>query len=112
MGTAQSNVTGPDLAQGIPVDDLADGHMLAGHVGEEAVILARRGDEYFAIGAICSHCGGPLAEGLMVDDTVRCPWGRPCLFQPAQRATFTATGVEPGRVLVSRAARRQGLRAK
>ena len=78
MGTAQSNVTGPDLAQGIPVDDLPDGHMLAGHVGEEAVLLARRGDEYFAIGAICSHCGGPLAEGLMVDDTVRCPWHHAC----------------------------------
>jgi NADPH-dependent 2,4-dienoyl-CoA reductase/sulfur reductase-like enzyme/nitrite reductase/ring-hydroxylating ferredoxin subunit len=78
MGTAQSNVTGPDLAEGIPVDDLPDGHMLAGHVGEEAVLLARRGDEYFAIGAICSHYGGPLAEGLMVDDTVRCPWHHAC----------------------------------
>lgn len=78
MGTAQSNVTGPDLVQGISVDDLPDGHMLAGHVGEEAVLLARCGDEYFAIGATCSHYGGPLAEGLMVEDTVRCPWHHAC----------------------------------
>jgi apoptosis-inducing factor 3 len=78
MGEAQSNVTGPDLTQGISVDDLPDGHMLAGHVGEEAVLLARRGDEYFAIGATCSHYGGPLAEGLMEGDTVRCPWHHAC----------------------------------
>jgi NADPH-dependent 2,4-dienoyl-CoA reductase/sulfur reductase-like enzyme len=28
---------------------------------------------YFAIAATCTHYGGPLAEGLMVDCTVRCP---------------------------------------
>ena len=69
-----SKPTGPDLAQGIPLDDLADGGMIGGHVGEEPVLLARRGDEFFAIGSACSHYGGPLAEGLAVDDTVRCPW--------------------------------------
>ena len=74
MGTQQSTPAGPDLALGISVDDLPDGAMLAGHVGEEAVLLARRGDEFFAIGATCSHYGGPLAEGIMVEDTVRCPW--------------------------------------
>lgn len=42
---------GPDLAAGIAVDRLADGQMLAGHVGDDAVLLARRGGEYFAIGA-------------------------------------------------------------
>jgi apoptosis-inducing factor 3 len=78
MGTAQSKPTGPDLARGIPVDDLPDGGMLAGHVGEDAVLLARRGDDFFAIGATCSHYGGPLAEGLMVEDTVRCPWHHAC----------------------------------
>ena len=69
-----SKPTGPDLAQGIPLDDLADGGMIGGHVGDEPVLLARRGDEFFAIGSACSHYGGPLAEGLAVDDTVRCPW--------------------------------------
>src|SRR5262249_49629986 len=78
MGAQQSNPTGPDLATGIPIDDLPDGHMLAGHVGEEAVLLARRGSEFFAIGATCSHYGGPLAEGIMVEDTVRCPWHHAC----------------------------------
>ena len=78
MGTAQTNPAGPDFAQGIPADDLPDGSMLAGHVGEEAVLLVRRGDDFFAIGAICTHYGGPLAEGLVVGDTVRCPWHHAC----------------------------------
>ncbi len=78
MGAAQSNPAGPDLVAGVSADDIADGRMLAGHVGEESVLLARRGDEYFAIGAVCSHYSGPLAEGIMVEDTVRCPWHHAC----------------------------------
>jgi NADPH-dependent 2,4-dienoyl-CoA reductase/sulfur reductase-like enzyme/nitrite reductase/ring-hydroxylating ferredoxin subunit len=78
MGAAQSTPAGPDLAQGIPAGDVADGHMLAGHVGEEAVLVARRGGEVFAIGATCSHYSGPLADGIMVEDTVRCPWHHAC----------------------------------
>jgi NADPH-dependent 2,4-dienoyl-CoA reductase/sulfur reductase-like enzyme/nitrite reductase/ring-hydroxylating ferredoxin subunit len=70
--------TGPDLTQGVAVDTLADGAMVAGHVGEDAVLLARRGDEFFAVSATCTHYGGPLAEGLMVGDTVRCPWHHAC----------------------------------
>ena len=78
MSAAPSESTGPDLTQGVPIDTLADGAMLAGHVGDDAVLLARRGNEFFAIGATCTHYNGPLAEGLMVDDTVRCPWHHAC----------------------------------
>src|ERR1700674_3741034 len=78
MGTEQSKPAGPNLALGIAVNNLPDGCMLAGHVGDDAVLLAHHGDEFFAIGASCSHYGGPLAEGLMVGDTVRCPWHHAC----------------------------------
>ena len=78
MSSEHSNPTGPDLSQGVASDTLADGAMLAGHVGEDAVLLARRGEEFFAIGATCTHYNGPLAEGLLVGDTVRCPWHHAC----------------------------------
>jgi NADPH-dependent 2,4-dienoyl-CoA reductase/sulfur reductase-like enzyme/nitrite reductase/ring-hydroxylating ferredoxin subunit len=70
--------TGPDLAQGIPAGDVADGGMLVGHVGDDNVLVARRGAELFAIDATCSHYSGPLGDGLLVEDTVRCPWHHAC----------------------------------
>jgi apoptosis-inducing factor 3 len=73
-----SEVSGPDFAQGVPLSDLADGKPLLGHVGGQSVMLVRRGDEVFAVGAMCTHYSGPLAEGLVVDDTVRCPWHHAC----------------------------------
>jgi NADPH-dependent 2,4-dienoyl-CoA reductase/sulfur reductase-like enzyme/nitrite reductase/ring-hydroxylating ferredoxin subunit len=78
MSADQSQPKGPDLTQGVSPDDLSDGGMLSGHVADDGVLLARRGDEFFAIGSACSHYGGPLAEGLMVGDSVRCPWHHAC----------------------------------
>jgi apoptosis-inducing factor 3 len=74
MADAQTPAGGPDLTLGVDFASLKDGEPLPGHVGDEAVILVRRGEEAFAIGAQCTHYGGPLAEGLVVGDTVRCPW--------------------------------------
>ena len=69
---------GPDLAQGIPSGELAEGAMLAGHVGDEAVLLVRRGGMVSALAAHCTHYHGPLADGLIVGDTIRCPWHHAC----------------------------------
>jgi NADPH-dependent 2,4-dienoyl-CoA reductase/sulfur reductase-like enzyme/nitrite reductase/ring-hydroxylating ferredoxin subunit len=74
MSADQPESKGPDLTKGVAVADIPDGGMIGGHVGDEAVLVARRGDEFFAIGATCSHYNGPLAEGLIVGETVRCPW--------------------------------------
>ena len=70
--------TGPDLTQGIPAADLKDSSMLVGHVGDTNVLVARHSGEVFAIDATCSHYSGPLGDGLLVDDTVRCPWHHAC----------------------------------
>ncbi|MGA3342538.1 MAG: FAD-dependent oxidoreductase, partial [Methylocella sp.] len=78
MSSDSAQPTGPDLRQGIAFDDLPDGGMLAGHAGDEPVLLARRGEHIFAIGAICTHYGAPLADGLLVGETIRCPWHHAC----------------------------------
>src|SRR3954454_19882474 len=69
---------GPDLTLGVAAGELAEGAMLLGHVGGEQVLLARDGGELFGIGASCTHYHGPLAEGLLRDRTVRCPWHHAC----------------------------------
>src|SRR4249919_1389569 len=69
---------GPDLTQGISLSTLADGGMLVGRVGDDEVLVARSGGEVFAVGAHCTHYHGPLADGLIVGDTVRCPWHHAC----------------------------------
>src|SRR6478609_6902603 len=78
MSEEKTTLDGPDFAQGVAVSSLTEGAMLLGHAQGEPLILVRRGGELFAIGAVCTHYGGPLAEGLLVDDTVRCPWHHAC----------------------------------
>jgi apoptosis-inducing factor 3 len=70
--------TGPDLEEGIPEADLPPGSMIVGHAAGEAVLIARDGDDIFAVAAGCTHYGAPLAEGLLVGHTVRCPWHHAC----------------------------------
>jgi NADPH-dependent 2,4-dienoyl-CoA reductase/sulfur reductase-like enzyme/nitrite reductase/ring-hydroxylating ferredoxin subunit len=72
-----SKPTGPDLTQGVSLADFSESKLL-GHVGEEQVLLVQLGGEILAIDAHCSHYHGPLAEGLVVDDTIRCPWHHAC----------------------------------
>jgi len=73
-----SAADGPDFRRGVAVDSLADGAMLRGHVEGTPALLVRRGDDLWAIGATCSHYGGPLGDGLVVGDTIRCPWHHAC----------------------------------
>lgn len=78
MAVDPTEVIGPDLVKGIAFADLPDGGKLVGHCGNEQVLLVRRGAEIFAVGATCTHYGGPLVNGLVVEDTVRCPWHHAC----------------------------------
>lgn len=74
MGGSAAPLSGPDLAKGVPVSSIQEGKPLLGHAGGEAILLARSGDELFAVSASCTHYGGPLIDGIQVGKTVRCPW--------------------------------------
>lgn len=76
--SAEQELIGPDLSAGVALAELTDGRIVLGHAGGEAVMLVRRSEEVFAVGATCTHYSGPLAEGLLVGATVRCPWHHAC----------------------------------
>ena len=78
MSASASELKGPDLRAGVDAHELPEGGLLLGHADGEAVLLARQGGEVFAVEATCTHYGGPLAEGMLVGDTVRCPWHHAC----------------------------------
>jgi NADPH-dependent 2,4-dienoyl-CoA reductase/sulfur reductase-like enzyme/nitrite reductase/ring-hydroxylating ferredoxin subunit len=78
MGTGSTALRGPDFTQGFRLSDLKDGSMLLGHAQGEAVLLVRRGEEAFAVGAFCTHYGAPLAEGVATGNEIRCPWHHAC----------------------------------
>jgi nitrite reductase/ring-hydroxylating ferredoxin subunit len=66
-------LTGPDLAAGISIAELPENTPVVGHAHGESVVLVRTGAEVRAVGASCTHYGGPLGEGLVVGTTIRCP---------------------------------------
>src|SRR6185295_12240184 len=83
-----------DLTRGVPTESIADGQILAGRVGEQDVLLVRRGERFFAVRAQCTHYRGPLAEGIVVGDTIRCPWHHAC-FDLATGDALRAPGLDP-----------------
>jgi NADPH-dependent 2,4-dienoyl-CoA reductase/sulfur reductase-like enzyme/nitrite reductase/ring-hydroxylating ferredoxin subunit len=73
-----TELSGPDFSVGIPLSELIENLPLLGHTQGEAVLLVRTASAVHALGATCSHYGGPLADGLVVGETLRCPWHHAC----------------------------------
>ena len=87
-------MAGQTFAQGVEILTVPDGTMLLGHTRGEAVLLIRRGDEMFAIGATCTHYGAPLIDGLLAGATVRCPWHHAC-FSLTTGEALRAPALDP-----------------
>ena len=72
--TEDKTLSGPDFKSGVEFRSLKQNEPMLGHYDGEPVVMVRQGDDVFAVAATCTHYGGPLAEGLVVGDTIRCPW--------------------------------------
>jgi apoptosis-inducing factor 3 len=95
MSNEPAPLGGPDLrTNGCAAGDLADGATVLGHADGEPIVLARSGDEVFAVAAACTHYSGPLAEGLVVGDTIRCPLHHAC-FSLRTGAALRAPALNP-----------------
>jgi NADPH-dependent 2,4-dienoyl-CoA reductase/sulfur reductase-like enzyme/nitrite reductase/ring-hydroxylating ferredoxin subunit len=87
---------GPDLGKdGAALADFRDGK-LEGHFDGAPVLLVRKGETgpIRAIGAKCTHYGGPLAQGVFDGELVRCPWHHAC-FRPETGEAVHAPAFDP-----------------
>ncbi len=77
--TEHSNeLIGPDLALGLEVSSVRAGQLIAGHAFGEPVLLVHVEPNWFAVGGKCTHYGAPLDQGVLVSETIRCPWHHAC----------------------------------
>jgi apoptosis-inducing factor 3 len=90
----EKDASAPDFRNGYALGDLPDGGTVSGRVDTEEAILVRRGDRLFAVGAHCTHYHGPLADGIVVGDTVRCPWHHAC-FSLSTGEALRAPALDP-----------------
>lgn len=54
--------------------ELQENQLTRVEVRDVSILLVRRGGQIFALAETCSHLGGPLSEGALIDNSVRCPW--------------------------------------
>ncbi|SDG52448.1 Reductase C-terminal [Pseudomonas benzenivorans] len=78
MAQTDNLPAGPDLTNGVPVSSVPAAGVLAGHVEGNSVLLVRMEDGLHAVSGLCTHYGAPLADGLVIDDEIRCPWHHAC----------------------------------
>ena len=78
MTEHSDELTGPDLTDGIEISTIRPGQLIAGHAFGEPVLLVHVEPNWFAVGRKCTHYGAPLDQGVLVSETLRCPWHHAC----------------------------------
>lgn len=78
MTEHSDELTGPDLSKGIEISSVKPGQLIGGHAFGEPVLLAHVEPNWFAVGGKCTHYGGPLDQGVLISETIRCPWHHAC----------------------------------
>src|SRR6185503_8575932 len=78
MSEHSDELTGPDLTLGLDTSGIPAGQLVAGHAFGEPVLLVHVAPNWFAVGGKCTHYGAPLDQGVLVGETIRCPWHHAC----------------------------------
>jgi 3-phenylpropionate/trans-cinnamate dioxygenase ferredoxin component len=82
----------PEFKSVAKVSDLSDPGKLLVEVEERLVALLKVGGRFYAIDDVCTHDGGPLAEGRLEDHTIACPrHGAKFDIRTGQALTMPAT---------------------
>jgi 3-phenylpropionate/trans-cinnamate dioxygenase ferredoxin component len=63
-----------DYVKAALTSEVPEGKMKAVQMMGHEVCLANVGGKYYAIGNLCTHVHGPLAQGSLKDHIVTCPW--------------------------------------
>ena len=83
-----------DLSDGVTAAELSEAGMIAGVLGDERILLVHDGKDIYAIGATCTHYGGPLVDGVVIGGGIRCPWHHAC-FDLKSGAVLRAPALAP-----------------
>jgi len=67
-----------DFSQPVRLETIPENRILEACLGEQTAILIRDGDSLTLLSGRCTHAGGPLAEGILADGHIRCPWHHAC----------------------------------
>ena len=91
------------------VDEVPPGEMKIVEVAGQEIVLANVGGDIFAFSNECTHRGGPLGEGLLMDGVVECPFhggqfdvktGEPVAEPPTEAVSTYQVRVEGGAIMV------------
>lgn len=74
MGETSTEVSGPDFTKGVLLSEISEEGRLLGQANGEGVLLLRNKNEFFAVGAVCTHYTAPLFDGVVIGSQIRCPW--------------------------------------
>ncbi len=84
-----------DFVAVLPVSELKENTMKCVRAEQVDVLLAKKNNTIFAIAHTCSHLGGPLSEGDLLDNcSVRCPWHQ-SVFSLEDGSVIDGPGKQP-----------------
>ena len=64
----------PDYVRVASVNDMKPNQGLLVEPGGKRIAIFQLGADYVAIDDACTHVGGPLSEGVIMGESLVCPW--------------------------------------